>query len=217
MKPNHSFLQYVSASSIFMLPRNFYNKEEKGSIILKKSSWFGFIEEGIILEGENWPIRTDVAILATGYNGDQKLVCMFESPIFQKHIARSPTSVADNSSSNSTPCNNRVCQDLVELAFIQDAVEVACTVPRPEVWLAQYQGDGEQADNSSPNSTPCDNRVFQDLVKLAFIRDVVKVTCTVPRPEFGLSSIKEMEKDVKAWEDHMKQYAGRNFRRSCIG
>lgn len=35
--------------------------------------------------------------------------------------------------------------------------------------------------------------------------------------KFNLPSIKEMEKDVKLWEDHMKQYAGTRFWRSCIG
>lgn len=34
---------------------------------------------------------------------------------------------------------------------------------------------------------------------------------------FELPNIREMEKEVIMWENHMKQYAGRNFRRSCIG
>ena len=31
-----------------------------------------------------------------------------------------------------------------------------------------------------------------------------------------LPSIREMEKDVKVWEDHMKQYAGEYYWKSCI-
>ena len=32
-----------------------------------------------------------------------------------------------------------------------------------------------------------------------------------------LPSIREMEKDIKMWEDNMKQYGGRYFWKSCIG
>lgn len=91
MIPNHSFLEDIASCAIGMLPKNFYDKVENGSIILKRSRSFGFVEEGIILE-EDELIRTDLVILATGYKGDQKLVNIFESPIFQKYIARSPTS-----------------------------------------------------------------------------------------------------------------------------
>lgn len=35
--------------------------------------------------------------------------------------------------------------------------------------------------------------------------------------KFNLPGIKDMEKDVEVWEGHMKQYAGRKFRRTCIG
>jgi dimethylaniline monooxygenase (N-oxide forming) len=34
---------------------------------------------------------------------------------------------------------------------------------------------------------------------------------------FELPSIKEMEKDILAWEKYMKRYAGPYYKRSCIG
>lgn len=34
---------------------------------------------------------------------------------------------------------------------------------------------------------------------------------------FKLPSIKEMEKDIEAWDKYMKQYSGEYYRRSCIG
>ncbi|KAE8719159.1 putative flavin-containing monooxygenase 1 isoform 2 [Hibiscus syriacus] len=34
---------------------------------------------------------------------------------------------------------------------------------------------------------------------------------------FKLPSIEEMEKDVKEWEDYLKQYSGVNYKRKCIG
>lgn len=34
---------------------------------------------------------------------------------------------------------------------------------------------------------------------------------------FKLPSIKEMEKDIQAWDKYMKQYSGGYYRRSCIG
>lgn len=69
MIPNHSFLEDIASCAIGMLPKNFYDKVENGSIILKRSRSFGFVEEGIILEGECQLIRTDMVILATGYKG----------------------------------------------------------------------------------------------------------------------------------------------------
>lgn len=75
-----------------MLPDNFYDKVEEGSIILKKPKSFQFCREGLVIDGENEPLKTDLVIFATGYRGDEKLKSMFHSPTFQNYIMGSPTS-----------------------------------------------------------------------------------------------------------------------------
>ncbi|THG15430.1 probable flavin-containing monooxygenase 1 isoform X1 [Camellia sinensis] len=92
MIPKHSFLQGVSSCQILMLPENFYGKVEEGSIILMKSQSVGFCREGLIIDEEVEPLKTDLVILATGYKGDEKLKNMFHSPTFQNWIMGSPTS-----------------------------------------------------------------------------------------------------------------------------
>lgn len=73
-----------------MLPDNFYDRVEQGSIILKKSPNFCFSKEGLIIEGESRPLETDIVILATGFRGDQKLKNMFKSPVLKNRIVGSP-------------------------------------------------------------------------------------------------------------------------------
>ncbi|KAF5945897.1 hypothetical protein HYC85_016125 [Camellia sinensis] len=75
-----------------MLPENFYDKVEEGSIILKKSQSFGFCNEGLIIGGEVEPLKTDLVIFAIGCKSDEKLKTMFHSPTSQNCIKGSPTS-----------------------------------------------------------------------------------------------------------------------------
>lgn len=91
MVPEHSFLQEISSCLISTVPEKFYDRVQEGSIILKKSpSSFSFCQEGILVEGESSPVKTDLVILATGYSGDKKLKDIFVSPTFQDYIAGSP-------------------------------------------------------------------------------------------------------------------------------
>ncbi|PQQ11313.1 putative flavin-containing monooxygenase 1 [Prunus yedoensis var. nudiflora] len=91
MVPKHSFLQEISSCLISTVPEKFYDRVQEGSIILKKSpSSFSFCQEGILVEGESSPVKTDLVILATGYRGDKKLKDIFVSPTFQDYIAGSP-------------------------------------------------------------------------------------------------------------------------------
>ncbi|KAG8372651.1 hypothetical protein BUALT_Bualt12G0088800 [Buddleja alternifolia] len=92
MIPTQSFVQETSSCEIFILPENFYDKVEEGSIVLKRSQKFKFCKEGLILDGEIDPIKSDIVIFATGYKGDEKLNNIFASPTFQNLIAGSPTS-----------------------------------------------------------------------------------------------------------------------------
>ncbi|KAL8497736.1 hypothetical protein ACS0TY_021171 [Phlomoides rotata] len=93
MIPEESFVTGASGCSIFFLPNeNLYDKVEDGSIVLKKSKCFTFCKQGLILDGENDPIKADIVIFATGYKGDEKLKNMFASPSFQSYIAGSPNS-----------------------------------------------------------------------------------------------------------------------------
>ncbi|KAJ8765023.1 hypothetical protein K2173_010496 [Erythroxylum novogranatense] len=90
MVPNHSFLQEISSCLISLLPEKFYDRVEEGSIILKKTQSIAFCEDGIFVDGESIPIKTDLVILATGFRGDRKLKHIFGSTTFQDLIAGSP-------------------------------------------------------------------------------------------------------------------------------
>lgn len=89
MVPEHSFLNEISACTTSTVPEGFYDKVEKGSIHLKKAPEFEFCKEGILVAGETEPVKADLVIFATGYNGIHKLKYIFSSPKFQTSIAES--------------------------------------------------------------------------------------------------------------------------------
>ncbi|XP_050365502.1 probable flavin-containing monooxygenase 1 [Argentina anserina] len=94
MVPKHSFLQDISSCVSAIVPEKFYDRVQEGSIILKKSpSGFGFVEEGILVEGDASPLKTELVILATGFRGDKKLKDIFVSPTFQDYIMGQPDAI----------------------------------------------------------------------------------------------------------------------------
>ncbi|XP_038700862.1 probable flavin-containing monooxygenase 1 [Tripterygium wilfordii] len=168
--PENSFSQDLSSLQIAGLPESFYDKVEEGSIILKKSQKFSFCRKGLIIDGETRALETDVVILATGYNGDQKLSNIFKSHIFQKSKMGSPNYSVSLYRQIIHP---RIPQlAIIGLAGLTSlgAAEIKCQ------WLVHFL-DGT----------------------------------------FKLPSIREMEKDVALWKNHMKKYSGRYFWRGCNG
>lgn len=93
MVPDHSFFQAMSSCLVAILPDKFYDMVDKGSIVLKKAKNFSFCKEGVTVEGESAPIKSDVVIFATGYKGDQKLKDIFTSSLFRDIVAGSPSSI----------------------------------------------------------------------------------------------------------------------------
>ncbi|KAJ4774962.1 Flavin-containing monooxygenase [Rhynchospora pubera] len=92
MIPDHSFFEGMTTSLIAILPAKLYNKVEEGSIVLKKMKGFSFCKNGVIIEGENSPIKSDVVIFGTGFQSDQKLKDIFKSSFFRDIVAGSPSS-----------------------------------------------------------------------------------------------------------------------------
>ncbi|KAF0890595.1 hypothetical protein E2562_003797 [Oryza meyeriana var. granulata] len=93
MVPDHSIFQAMASCLIAIMPAKFYEKIEQGSIVLKKAKSFTFCREGVFVEGESAPIKSDVVIFATGYKGDQKLREMFTSPLFRSIATGSPSNI----------------------------------------------------------------------------------------------------------------------------
>uniref|UniRef100_A0A5B7BBY5 Flavin-containing monooxygenase n=1 Tax=Davidia involucrata TaxID=16924 RepID=A0A5B7BBY5_DAVIN len=93
MVPKHSFLKEISSCLISTVPEGFYNRVEKGSIKLKKAPSFSFSKEGILIDGEVEPLKTDMVILATGFKGVKKLEDIFVSQTFQDFIAGSTDTI----------------------------------------------------------------------------------------------------------------------------
>ncbi|KAM3695789.1 hypothetical protein ACJW31_07G160700 [Castanea mollissima] len=89
MVPKHSFHTEINSCLISTVPEKFYDKVEEGSINLKKSKSFGFCKEGVLVNGEAQPLKTDLVILATGFQGDKKLKDIFVSPTFKDYIVGS--------------------------------------------------------------------------------------------------------------------------------
>ncbi|XP_058722930.1 probable flavin-containing monooxygenase 1 [Vicia villosa] len=168
--PNHSFLEDISSCQTGILPDFFFDKVKEGSIVIKKAQIFNFSNEGLIIDGDAKPIKTDLVIFATGYKGDQKLRNIFISPIFQNYICRSGRS--------SVPLYREIIHPRIPQLAIIGYAESISNIVSDEMrcqWLAHFL-DGN----------------------------------------IELPSIKEMEKDVKLWEENIKQYAGKLNWRSCI-
>ena len=66
---------------------------DQGSIVLKKAKSFSFCKQGVIVEGDSAPIKSDVVILATGYKGDQKLKEMLASSLFKDIVTGSTSNI----------------------------------------------------------------------------------------------------------------------------
>ncbi|KAI4342099.1 hypothetical protein MLD38_026756 [Melastoma candidum] len=93
MVPKHSFLQQISSCLLTTVPASFYNRVEKGSIVLKKALKFEFRRDGISIDGKLTEVKADVVIMAMGFKGDQKLRDIFESQSFRNCILRPPSAL----------------------------------------------------------------------------------------------------------------------------
>lgn len=170
MVPKHSFLQEFSSCLISTVPEKFYDKVEEGSIILKKCQDFSFCENGIVVNGETTPLKTDLVILATGFKGDVKLKNIFLSQTFQDYIVGSPS----------------------------ETLPLYREVIHPQIPQLAIIGFSESAAN-----------LFTSEVRCRWLAELLDGT-------FKLPSIKEMEKDMRNWDEYMKRYSGKYYRRSCI-
>ncbi|XP_075510238.1 putative flavin-containing monooxygenase 1 isoform X1 [Primulina tabacum] len=171
MIPKCSFVDEISSCTIFFLPDKFFDGVEEGSIVLKKSKRFSFCKEGLLVDGEVDPLKTDVVFFATGYRGDQKLKNIFASPNFANIVAGTPTS--------SVPLYRQMIHPRI-----------------PQLAVVGYS---ESIANLYTFEMRCQ--------WLSFFLD----------QKFQFPSVKQMENDVKMWENHMKKYAGNNmYRRACI-
>lgn len=95
MVPDHSLFEALVTCLIAITPKDHYKRLEEGSIVLEKSKTFSFCKEGVLLEGQSSPIKSDIVIFGTGFKGDQKIKDMFKSEYFQ--------SIAVGSTSTTVP------------------------------------------------------------------------------------------------------------------
>ncbi|XP_021596271.1 probable flavin-containing monooxygenase 1 [Manihot esculenta] len=72
LKPDHPFLEDYASCQMAIMPENFFPQADKGKILFKNTSKFGFFREGLEFE-DNTKLKADVVILATGYDGKKKL------------------------------------------------------------------------------------------------------------------------------------------------
>ncbi|GER40435.1 flavin-containing monooxygenase family protein [Striga asiatica] len=77
LRPEHPFLEDYASCQMAILPENFFSEADKGKIVIKRcaSKWW-FWERGVELEdGER--LDADVVVLATGFDGKDKLKAIF--------------------------------------------------------------------------------------------------------------------------------------------
>ena len=74
----HAWLPYCQTNSDMV---------DQGSIVLKKAKSFSFCKQGVIVEGESTPIKSNVVIFVTGYKG------MFTSSLFRDIVTGPPSSI----------------------------------------------------------------------------------------------------------------------------
>lgn len=79
LKPNHPFVEDYASCQMAILPENFFAEADEGRIAFKRSSRWCFWEGGVVLD-DNTKLEADVVLLATGFDGKQKLKSVLPEP-----------------------------------------------------------------------------------------------------------------------------------------
>ncbi|KAL8143515.1 hypothetical protein V2J09_016547 [Rumex salicifolius] len=91
--PQYNMLEAASSCVFAILPKGFYDHVEQGRIVLKKAKEFSFCKDGVVVPGDQNPIKAELVVFATGFNGDEKIRNIFDSLKFQDYIMGSSTSI----------------------------------------------------------------------------------------------------------------------------
>ncbi|KAG0493565.1 hypothetical protein HPP92_004559 [Vanilla planifolia] len=232
MLPEHSFFQAISSCLFCVLPEQFYDRVEEGSIVLKHSKTFEFCNEGVVVEGETSPIETDLVIYATGFKGDQKLRDIFVSPRFQKIVAGSSDSTAPlyryfvfRFGFESPPSPPILCQ-LVHLGITYDLTYLPKPYLEEKVCSNEtHKGIVMESFTHLGFGRACIHPQIPQMAVIGFSENLSNLYISEMRARwlahfldggFRLPSKRSMEKDVLEWSQHMKRYSGNYYRRSCI-
>lgn len=81
LRPEHPFEEDYASCQMAILPENFFLEADKGKIAFKRAStskWW-FDETGVQFE-DGTRLDADVIILATGFDGKQKLKAIIPDP-----------------------------------------------------------------------------------------------------------------------------------------
>ncbi|KAK3143102.1 hypothetical protein QOZ80_4BG0358390 [Eleusine coracana subsp. coracana] len=137
MVPDHSLFEALAMCLVAFEPKDYYKRLEEGSIILKKSKTFSFCKEGLLVEGQSSPIKSDAVIFGTGFRGDQKIKDMFISEYFR--------GVSVGSASTTVPlyreCIHPKIPQLAILGYSESTANLY-TAELGAKWLAHFLDDG---------------------------------------------------------------------------
>ncbi|CAM0870594.1 unnamed protein product [Alopecurus aequalis] len=137
MVPDHSLSEALVACVVAIAPKDHYKRLEEGSIVLRKSKTFSFCKEGVLLEGESSPTKSDIVIFGTGYKGDQKINDMFKSEYFR--------SIAVGSTSTTVPlyreCIHPNIPQLAVVGYSESLANLYTTELRVK-WLTHFMDGG---------------------------------------------------------------------------
>ncbi|CAL9110603.1 unnamed protein product [Musa textilis] len=79
LKPTHPFVEDYASCQMAILPENFFAEADEGRIAFKRSSRWCFWESGVVLDDDT-KLEADVVLLATGFDGKQKLKSVLPEP-----------------------------------------------------------------------------------------------------------------------------------------
>ncbi|KAK3145260.1 hypothetical protein QOZ80_4AG0326400 [Eleusine coracana subsp. coracana] len=142
MVPDHSLFEALATCLIAITPKDHYKRLEEGSIVLKKSKTFSFCKDGVLVEGESSPIKSDIVIFGTGFKGDDKIKNVFTSEYFR--------SIAIGSTSSTVPlyrqCINPKIPQLAVIGYSESIANLYTSELRAK-WLAHFLYGGFKLPN----------------------------------------------------------------------
>nr|KYP43704.1 putative flavin-containing monooxygenase 1 [Cajanus cajan] len=77
--PEHPFEEDYATCQMAIVPENFFSEADKEKIVFKKTSNWSFWSEGIQFEDDS-KLEADVVVLATGFDGKEKLKSILPQP-----------------------------------------------------------------------------------------------------------------------------------------